>query len=121
NLNNIASLSCNPAMGGVAKGQILREIDALGGYSGIITDQNTLQFRMLNRSKGPAMWSPRAQVDNISFSLSWRKILETIPNIDLWQDEVVSLRLENNRVVGVKTRFGLDFDSRSVILTNGTF
>ena len=121
NLNNIASLSCNPAMGGVAKGQILREIDALGGYSGIITDQNTLQFRMLNRSKGPAMWSPRAQVDNISFSLSWRKILESIPNIDLWQDEVVSLRLENNRVVGVKTRFGLDFDSRSVILTNGTF
>ncbi|MFV0502027.1 MAG: tRNA uridine-5-carboxymethylaminomethyl(34) synthesis enzyme MnmG [Bacteroidales bacterium] len=121
NLNNIASLSCNPAMGGVAKGQILREIDALGGYSGIITDQNTLQFRMLNRSKGPAMWSPRAQVDNISFLLSWRKILETIPNLDLWQDEVVSLRLENNRVVGVKTRFGLDFDSRSVILTNGTF
>ncbi|MDD4545037.1 MAG: tRNA uridine-5-carboxymethylaminomethyl(34) synthesis enzyme MnmG [Bacteroidales bacterium] len=121
NLNNIASLSCNPAMGGVAKGQILREIDALGGYSGIITDQNTLQFRMLNRSKGPAMWSPRAQVDNISFSFSWRKILETIPNLDLWQDEVVSLRLENNRVVGVKTRFGLDFDSRSVILTNGTF
>lgn len=121
NLNNIASLSCNPAMGGVAKGQILREIDALGGYSGIITDQNTLQFRMLNRSKGPAMWSPRAQVDNISFSLSWRKILETIPNLDLWQDEVVSLRLENNRVVGVKTRFGLDIDSRSVILTNGTF
>lgn len=121
NLNNIASLSCNPAMGGVAKGQILREIDALGGYSGIITDQNTLQFRMLNRSKGPAMWSPRAQVDNISFSLSWRKILETIPNLDLWQDEVVSLRLENNRVLGVKTRFGLDFDSRSVILTNGTF
>lgn len=121
NLNNIASLSCNPAMGGVAKGQILREIDALGGYSGIITDQNTLQFRMLNRSKGPAMWSPRAQVDNISFSLSWRKILETIPNLDLWQDEVVSLRIENNKVIGVKTRFGLDFDSRSVILTNGTF
>lgn len=121
NLNNIASLSCNPAMGGVAKGQILREIDALGGYSGIITDQNTLQFRMLNRSKGPAMWSPRAQVDNISFSLSWRKTLESIPNLDLWQDEVVSLRIENNKVIGVKTRFGLDFDSRSVILTNGTF
>lgn len=121
NLNNIASLSCNPAMGGVAKGQILREIDALGGYSGIITDQNTLQFRMLNRSKGPAMWSPRAQVDNISFSLSWRRILDSIPNLDLWQDEVVSLRLENNRVIGVRTRFGLDFDSRSVILTNGTF
>ncbi|MDY0053501.1 MAG: tRNA uridine-5-carboxymethylaminomethyl(34) synthesis enzyme MnmG [Bacteroidales bacterium] len=121
NLNNIASLSCNPAMGGVAKGQILREIDALGGYSGIITDQNTLQFRMLNRSKGPAMWSPRAQVDNISFSLSWRKILETIPNLDLWQDEVISIRIENNKIIGVKTRFGLDFDSRSVILTNGTF
>lgn len=121
NLNNIASLSCNPAMGGVAKGQILREIDALGGYSGIITDQNTLQFRMLNRSKGPAMWSPRAQVDNISFSFSWRKTLESIPNLDLWQDEVVSLRIENNKVIGVRTRFGLDFDSRSVILTNGTF
>ena len=121
NLNNIASLSCNPAMGGVAKGQILREIDALGGYSGIITDQNTLQFRMLNRSKGPAMWSPRAQVDNISFSLSWRKILETIPNLDLWQDEVISIRIENNKIIGVRTRFGLDFDSRSVILTNGTF
>src|SRR5690554_1713712 len=121
NLNNIASLSCNPAMGGVAKGQILREIDALGGYSGIITDQNTLQFRMLNRSKGPAMWSPRAQVDNISFSFSWRKTLESIPNLDLWQDEVISIRIENNKIIGVRTRFGLDFDSRSVILTNGTF
>ncbi|MDD2287890.1 MAG: tRNA uridine-5-carboxymethylaminomethyl(34) synthesis enzyme MnmG, partial [Bacteroidales bacterium] len=110
-----------PAMGGVAKGQILREIDALGGYSGIITDQNTLQFRMLNRSKGPAMWSPRAQVDNISFSFSWRKTLESIPNLDLWQDEVISIRIENNKIIGVRTRFGLDFDSRSVILTNGTF
>src|SRR5574344_2018498 len=91
NLNAIAQLSCNPAMGGVAKGQIVREIDALGGYSGIITDQNTLQFRMLNLSKGPAMWSPRAQVDNITFPLSWREKLENTENLSLWQDEVVGV------------------------------
>ncbi|MDD2489596.1 MAG: FAD-dependent oxidoreductase, partial [Bacteroidales bacterium] len=94
NLNAIAQLSCNPAMGGVAKGQIVREIDALGGYSGIVTDKNTLQFRMLNLSKGPAVWSPRAQVDNITFSISWRSILESVNNLNLWQDEVIGLRIE---------------------------
>ena len=98
NLNAIAQLSCNPAMGGVAKGQIVREIDALGGMSGIITDQNTMQFRMLNRSKGPAMWSPRAQVDNVSFGISWRQHLETIPHLQLWQDEVVDLIINNGTV-----------------------
>ncbi|MEA5099015.1 MAG: tRNA uridine-5-carboxymethylaminomethyl(34) synthesis enzyme MnmG [Bacteroidales bacterium] len=121
NLNAIAQLSCNPAMGGVAKGQIVREIDALGGYSGIITDQNTLQFRMLNLSKGPAMWSPRAQVDNITFSISWRRVLEQIPNLSLWQDEVIGLKIENQKVCGVKTKMGLEIEGKSVVLTNGTF
>ncbi len=121
NLNAIAQLSCNPAMGGVAKGQIVREIDALGGYSGIITDQNTLQFRMLNLSKGPAMWSPRAQVDNIMFSISWRRVLEQIPNLSLWQDEVIGLKIDNQNVCGVKTKMGLDIEGKSVVLTNGTF
>ena len=91
NLNAVAQLSCNPAMGGVAKGQIVREIDALGGLSAIVTDQNTMQFRMLNRSKGPAMWSPRAQVDNITFGITWRRHLENVLNLQLWQDEVVDL------------------------------
>ncbi|MFV0598380.1 MAG: tRNA uridine-5-carboxymethylaminomethyl(34) synthesis enzyme MnmG [Bacteroidales bacterium] len=121
NLNAIAQLSCNPAMGGVAKGQIVREIDALGGYSGIITDQNTLQFRMLNLSKGPAMWSPRAQVDNIMFSISWRRVLEQIPNLSLWQDEVIGLKIDNQNVCGVKTKMGLEIEGKSVVLTNGTF
>ncbi|MPL76858.1 tRNA uridine 5-carboxymethylaminomethyl modification enzyme MnmG [bioreactor metagenome] len=121
NLNAIAQLSCNPAMGGVAKGQIVREIDALGGYSGIITDQNTLQFRMLNLSKGPAMWSPRAQVDNITFSILWRRVLEQIPNLSLWQDEVIGLKIDNQNVCGVKTKMGLDIEGKSVVLTNGTF
>jgi tRNA uridine 5-carboxymethylaminomethyl modification enzyme len=121
NLNAIAQLSCNPAMGGVAKGQIVREIDALGGYSGIITDQNTLQFRMLNLSKGPAMWSPRAQVDNITFSISWRKVLEQIPNLSLWQDDVIGLKIENQKVCGVRTKMGLEIEGKSVVLTNGTF
>ncbi len=121
NTENIAALSCNPAMGGVAKGQILREIDALGGYSAIIADQNTLQFRMLNRSKGPAMWSPRAQVDNITFSISWRQALESIDNLDIWQDEVISIIVKQGRAIGVRTRFGLEIDSKSIILTNGTF
>ncbi len=121
NLNSIAQLSCNPAMGGVAKGQIVREIDALGGLSGIITDQNTMQFRMLNRSKGPAMWSPRAQVDNITFGISWRRQLELTPNLQLWQDEVVDLIINNGRVVGIVTKIGLKIESQSVILTNGTF
>lgn len=121
NLTAIAQLSCNPAMGGVAKGQIVREIDALGGLSGIITDQNTMQFRMLNRSKGPAMWSPRAQVDNITFGISWRRQLELTPNLQLWQDEVVDLIINNGVVEGVITKIGLKFESKTVILTNGTF
>lgn len=121
NLNAIAQLSCNPAMGGVAKGQIVREIDALGGMSGIITDQNTMQFRMLNRSKGPAMWSPRAQVDNVSFGISWRQHLETIPHLQLWQDEVVDLIINNGTVEGVVTKIGLKIEAKAVILTNGTF
>ena len=121
NLNNIAQLSCNPAMGGVAKGQIVREIDALGGLSGIVTDQNTMQFRMLNRSKGPAMWSPRAQVDNITFGISWRKYLENVPNLQLWQDEVVDLIINSGAVEGVVTKIGLKIEAKTVILTNGTF
>ena len=121
NLNAIAQLSCNPAMGGVAKGQIVREIDALGGMSGIITDQNTMQFRMLNRSKGPAMWSPRAQVDNVSFGISWRQHLETIPHLQLWQDEVVDLIINNGTIEGVVTKIGLKIEAKAVILTNGTF
>lgn len=121
NLNAIAQLSCNPAMGGVAKGQIVREIDALGGMSGIITDQNTMQFRMLNRSKGPAMWSPRAQVDNVSFGISWRQHLETISYLQLWQDEVVDLIINNGAIEGVVTKIGLKIEAKAVILTNGTF
>ncbi|MEE1142438.1 MAG: tRNA uridine-5-carboxymethylaminomethyl(34) synthesis enzyme MnmG [Bacteroidales bacterium] len=121
NLNAIAQLSCNPAMGGVAKGQIVREIDALGGLSGIVTDQNTMQFRMLNRSKGPAMWSPRAQVDNITFGISWRRQLELTPNLQLWQDEVVDLIINNGEIEGVVTKIGLRIEARVVILTNGTF
>lgn len=121
NINTIAGLSCNPAMGGVAKGQIVREIDALGGYSGLVTDQNTLQFRMLNRSKGPAMWSPRAQVDNVSFTNTWRQFLESIPSLDIWQDEVIGLKIEGSEIRGVRTRLDLEIDSRAVVLTNGTF
>jgi len=121
NLNAIAQLSCNPAMGGVAKGQIVKEIDALGGYSALITDQNTLQFRMLNLSKGPAMWSPRAQVDNIMFSVTWHKVLDSIENLSLWQDDVIGLDIKNGKVCGVKTNMGLEIEARSVILTNGTF
>lgn len=121
NLNAIAQLSCNPAMGGVAKGQIVREIDALGGMSGIVTDQNTMQFRMLNRSKGPAMWSPRAQVDNVTFGISWRKQLESVARLQLWQDEVVDLVINNGMIEGVITKIGLKIEAKAVILTNGTF
>jgi tRNA uridine 5-carboxymethylaminomethyl modification enzyme len=121
NLTSIAQLSCNPAMGGVAKGQIVREIDALGGYSGINTDLNTMQFRMLNSSKGPAMWSPRAQVDDVSFPLSWRRKLENTENLFLWQDEVIGITTRNNKVTGVKTRLGLEIKAKAVVLTNGTF
>jgi len=118
---NIAQMSCNPAMGGIAKGQIIREIDALGGYSAIVTDRTMIQFRMLNKSKGPAMWSPRAQNDRMLFSMEWRKMLEQTPNIDFWQDMVVGLLFDGKRVTGVKTTMGQNIKSRAVILANGTF
>lgn len=121
NMETIAQMSCNPAMGGVAKGQIVREIDAMGGYSGIISDKTTLQFRMLNLSKGPAMWSPRAQNDRKRFAEEWRLALERTPNIDFWQDMVSSLVIKNNTVVGVKTSLGIEIKGKSVVLTNGTF
>jgi len=121
NMETIAQMSCNPAMGGVAKGQIVREIDAMGGYSGIISDKTTLQFRMLNLSKGPAMWSPRTQNDRKRFAEEWRLALERTPNVDFWQDMVSSLIIKNNTVVGVKTSLGVEIKSKSVVLTNGTF
>ena len=121
NMQTIAQMSCNPAMGGVAKGQIVREIDALGGYSGIVTDESAVQFRMLNLSKGPAMWSPRAQSDRMQFAQKWRMMLEEHPNIDFWQDMVKELIVEDNRVKGVVTGMGLSINSKSVVLTNGTF
>ena len=121
NLDTICQMSCNPAMGGVAKGQIVREIDALGGYSGIVTDNTMIQFRMLNLSKGPAMWSPRAQSDRMLFSMYWRNILEHIPNLSLWQDEVVGIKTEGNQVVGVYTKMGIEIPTQAVVLTNGTF
>lgn len=120
-LQRIAQMSCNPAMGGVAKGQIVREIDALGGYSGIVTDRSMIQFRMLNKSKGPAMWSPRAQSDRVLFSVEWRKLLEQTPNLDFWQDTVVELVFENNKVIGVKTGMLQTIYGKTVILTAGTF
>ncbi len=120
-LDNICQMSCNPAMGGVAKGQIVREIDALGGWSGIVTDRSALQFRMLNLSKGPAMWSPRAQCDRMLFSRNWRQVLESIPNLSLWQDEVVSLIVDGKKVSGVVTRMGHTIPARAVVLTSGTF
>ena len=121
NMQTIAQMSCNPAMGGVAKGQIVREIDALGGYSGIITDKTMIQFRMLNRSKGPAMWSPRAQSDRMRFAEKWRLTLESIANVDFWQDMVTDLSIDKGEVTGVKTAMGIDIKAKSVILTNGTF
>jgi tRNA uridine 5-carboxymethylaminomethyl modification enzyme len=121
NMNTIAQMSCNPAMGGVAKGQIVREIDAMGGYSGIVTDTTMIQFRMLNRSKGPAMWSPRAQSDRMLFAGKWREMLEGHPNIDFWQEMVVGLVVKNGVVKGVKTQLGMEIEASSVILTNGTF
>jgi tRNA uridine 5-carboxymethylaminomethyl modification enzyme len=120
-ISKMAQMSCNPAMGGVGKGQILREIDALGGYSAVITDKSSIQFRMLNRSKGPAMWSPRAQCDRMVFSQVWRDTLEEIPNLFLWQDRVDTLLLNNNLVSGVKTQMGIEIKSKAVVLTNGTF
>jgi tRNA uridine 5-carboxymethylaminomethyl modification enzyme len=121
NMQVIAQMSCNPAMGGIAKGQIVREIDAMGGYSGIVTDKSTVQFRMLNRSKGPAMWSPRAQNDRMLFALTWRKMLEETQRVDFWQDMVNGINVENGKVVGVKTSMGIEFVCKSVVLTNGTF
>jgi len=121
NMQTIAQMSCNPAMGGVAKGQIVREIDALGGYSGIITDQTMVQFRMLNRSKGPAMWSPRAQSDRMMFAAKWRQMLEAHPNIDFWQEMVTGIIVKDGRASGVYTGMGLETNSKTVVLTNGTF
>ncbi|MCS6818815.1 MAG: FAD-dependent oxidoreductase, partial [Chitinophagales bacterium] len=121
NMQTIAQMSCNPAMGGVAKGQIVREIDALGGYSGIVSDRSMVQFRMLNRSKGPAMWSPRTQNDRMRFAAIWREILEQIPNIDFWQDMAISLIVKDKRVKGVRTALGMEIFSKTVVLTNGTF
>ncbi len=121
NMQTIAQMSCNPAMGGVAKGQIVREVDALGGYSGIVTDETMVQFRMLNRSKGPAMWSPRAQSDRMLFARKWRQMLEAHPNIDFWQDMVNGLLVKEGRVCGVRTGMGLEIPCKAVVLTNGTF
>ena len=120
-LNRMAQMSCNPAVGGIAKGQIVREIDALGGYMGVVTDTSTIQFRMLNLSKGPAMWSPRAQCDKIQFSATWKLLLEGEKNIDFWQGTVISLSFDSNSVNGVVTEIGVCFKCKSVILTNGTF
>ena len=121
NMQTIGQMSCNPAMGGIAKGQIVREIDALGGYSGIVSDKSMIQFRMLNRSKGPAMWSPRTQNDRGKFAEEWRLALERTPNVDFWQDTVKGILIKSNKVVGVSTTLGLDIESKSVVLTNGTF
>jgi len=120
-MTKMAQMSCNPAIGGIAKGQIVREIDALGGYSGIVTDRTTIQFRMLNLSKGPAMWSPRAQCDRSLFSLEWRKLMEQTSGLDMWQEPVTELLFENDAVSGVKTQFGVTFRAKTVVLTNGTF
>lgn len=120
-MNKIAQMSCNPAVGGIAKGQIVREIDALGGQMGIVTDRTAIQFRMLNRSKGPAMWSPRAQSDRMKFSLLWRHILENTPNLSMWQDSVTKLVIENSRVAGVVTAMGVTIRAKSVVITAGTF
>ena len=121
NMETIGKMSCNPAMGGIAKGQIVREIDALGGYSGIIADKSAIQFKMLNLSKGPAMWSPRTQNDRMLFSTEWRLALENTPNLDFFQDMVKELIIENNKAAGVITSIGIKFKSKSVVLTNGTF
>ncbi|EOR95328.1 tRNA uridine 5-carboxymethylaminomethyl modification enzyme GidA [Arcticibacter svalbardensis MN12-7] len=121
NMATIAQMSCNPAMGGVAKGQIVREIDAMGGYSGIVSDKSTIQFRMLNKSKGPAMWSPRTQNDRMRFAEEWRLMLEQTPNVDFWQDTVNELLVKGDRVAGVKTSLGISIEADAVVLTNGTF
>ncbi|MDR2918700.1 MAG: tRNA uridine-5-carboxymethylaminomethyl(34) synthesis enzyme MnmG [Tannerella sp.] len=120
-MNKVAQMSCNPAVGGIAKGQIVREIDALGGYMGIVTDRTAIQFRMLNRSKGPAMWSPRAQSDRFKFIEAWRNVIDSIPNLYIWQDTVVELLVDKNVVYGVKTSMDVEFNAKCVVLTNGTF
>ncbi|HOT65498.1 MAG TPA: FAD-dependent oxidoreductase, partial [Dysgonamonadaceae bacterium] len=120
-MNKIAQMSCNPAVGGIAKGQIVREIDALGGQMGIVSDRTAIQFRMLNRSKGPAMWSPRVQSDRMKFIATWRKIIENTPNLYMWQDTVTELLLKNGSVAGVKTKMQVEFTAKAVVLTNGTF
>lgn len=120
-IETICQMSCNPAMGGVAKGQIVREVDALGGWSGIVTDRSMIQFRMLNLSKGPAMWSPRAQCDKMQFSLNWRQVLENTPNLSIWQDEVTEVIINGGAVGGVRTRMGVEIPAKAVVLTNGTF
>ncbi|AUC85749.1 tRNA uridine-5-carboxymethylaminomethyl(34) synthesis enzyme MnmG [Polaribacter sp. ALD11] len=121
NLQNIAQMSCNPAMGGIAKGQIVREIDALGGYSGVVTDKTAIQFKMLNKSKGPAMWSPRAQSDRMQFAECWRTMLEQTENVDFYQDSVNGLLFDGNKIIGVKTALGLEIKAKTVIITAGTF
>jgi len=121
NMQTIAQMSCNPAMGGIAKGQIVREIDAMGGYSGIVTDKSLIQFRMLNRSKGPAMWSPRAQSDRMLFAATWREMLENTPNVDFYQDMVVGLLIKGEKAIGIKTGLGNEIKAKAVVLTNGTF
>ncbi len=120
-MNKIAQMSCNPAIGGIAKGQIVREIDALGGFTGIVTDKTSIQFRMLNRSKGPAMWSPRSQCDRAKFIETWRSVIENTANLYVWQDSAVSLVIENGAIAGVKTAMGVTFSCKAVVLTNGTF
>lgn len=120
-MRNIAQMSCNPAIGGIAKGQIVREIDALGGFSGIVTDRSTIQFRMLNMSKGPAMWSPRAQCDKTLYTLNWRQVLENTDNLDIWQDVVTKLTIRDKKIYGVETQLGTSFSARAVIITAGTF
>ena len=121
NMQTIAQMSCNPAMGGIAKGQIVREVDAMGGYSGIVTDLSMIQFRMLNRSKGPAMWSPRAQSDRMLFAAKWREMLENTPNVDFYQDMVKGLIVKDNRAKGVITGLGHEIRAKALVLTNGTF
>lgn len=120
-IETICQMSCNPAMGGVAKGQIVREVDAIGGWSGIVTDRSMIQFRMLNLSKGPAMWSPRAQCDKMQFSLNWRQVLENTPNLSIWQDEVTEVIINGGAIGGVRTRMGVEIPAKAVVLTNGTF
>ena len=121
NLQTIGQMSCNPAMGGIAKGQIVREIDALGGYSGIVSDESAIQFKMLNRSKGPAMWSPRVQSDRMLFAQKWRTMLEKTPNLDFYQDMINDILVEGGRITGVITSLGIPIKAKSVVLTNGTF